>query len=239
MYFCRRIFETLEMKLTQRTPLMERPFPDYTLTEEKLNSWSHLFGALCAVAMMFLAIRSSIGKTSVHLTCSIVYTASVLLTMLVSGIYHGLPKGKAKQIMRVVDHCDIFVTIAGTYTPITLLGICTVNPVMGKVVFSIEWGLAIIGIVLNAIDLKRYAAFSMTCYLGMGWCVIISLWPAIQAMTLSGFLWIIGGGVAFTIGAVLYLVGKKKRYRHFLFHLFVLLGILVQFVGVYAYLLLK
>lgn len=227
------------MKLTQRTPLMERPFPDYTPMEEKLNSWSHLFGALCAVAMMVLAIRASFGKPSIYMICSVVYVSSVLLTMLVSGIYHGLPKGKAKQVMRVVDHCDIFVTIAGTYTPITLLGICTVNLVMGWVVFAIEWGLALIGVVLNAIDLKRYSAFSMTCYLGMGWCVIISLWPAIQAMTLAGFLWIIGGGVAFTIGAVLYLVGKKKRYRHFLFHVFVVLGILIQFVGVYEYLLVR
>ena len=225
------------MKLTQRTPLMERPFPDYTPLEEKLNSWSHLFGVLCAVVMLALSIRVSIGKPSIYMVCSVVYVSSVLLTMLGSGIYHGLPKGKAKQVMRVVDHCDIFVTIAGTYTPITLLGICSVNPVMGKVIFAIEWGLALVGVVLNAIDLKRYSAFSMACYLGMGWCVIISLWPAIQAMTLAGFLWIIGGGVAFTIGAVLYLIGKKKRYRHFLFHVFVLLGLILQFVGVYGYLL--
>jgi hemolysin III len=225
------------MKLTQRTPLMERPFPDYPPLEEKLNSWSHLFGVLCAVVMLALSIRVSIGKPSIYMVCSVVYVSSVLLTMLGSGIYHGLPKGKAKQVMRVVDHCDIFVTIAGTYTPITLLGICSVNPVMGKVIFAIEWGLALIGVVLNAIDLKRYSVFSMACYLGMGWCVIISLWPAIQAMTLAGFLWIIGGGVAFTIGAVLYLIGKKKRYRHFLFHVFVLLGLILQFVGVYGYLL--
>ena len=216
---------------------MERPFPDYTPREEKLNSWSHLFGVVCAVVMLALSIQISLGKPSIYMVCSVVYVSSVLLTMLGSGIYHGLPKGKAKQVMRVVDHCDIFVTIAGTYTPITLLGICSVNPVMGKVIFAVEWGLALIGVVLNAIDLKRYSAFSMACYLGMGWCVIISLWPTIQAMTLAGFLWIIGGGVAFTIGAVLYLVGKKKRYRHFLFHMFVLLGILIQFVGVYGYLL--
>lgn len=218
---------------------MQRPFPDYTPLEEKLNSWSHLFGVFCSLVMMVLAVKASLAKPPIYLICSVVYVTSVLLAMLVSGIYHGLPKGKAKQVMRVVDHCDIFVTIAGTYTPITLLGICTVNPVMGKTIFVIEWVLAFIGVVLNAIDLKRYSAFSMTCYLGMGWCVIISLWPAIQSMTLAGFLWIIGGGVAFTIGAVLYLVGKKKRYRHFLFHIFVLLGIVIQFVGVYFYLILK
>ena len=120
------------MKLTERTPLMQRPFPDYTPTEEKLNSWSHLLGALCAVVMLVLAINATAGKPSIYLVCSVVYVSSVLLTMLGSGIYHGLPKGRAKQVMRVVDHCDIFVTIAGTYTPITLLGICTVSPVLGK-----------------------------------------------------------------------------------------------------------
>lgn len=226
------------MKLKERTPLMQRPFPDYTVTEEKLNSWSHLVGVLFAIVMLALTIDATHTKPAIYLTCGLVYVLSVMLAMLASGLYHGLPKGKAKQILRVVDHCDIFVTIAGTYTPITLLGICTVNPVMGKVIFAIEWGLALIGIILNAIDLKRYAAFSMTCYLGMGWCVIVSLFPTIKAMTLNGFLWIIGGGVAFTIGAVLYLIGKKKRYRHFMFHIFVLIGILIQFVGVYAYLML-
>ena len=111
------------------------------------------------------------------------------------------------------------------------------HPTLGWVIFIAEWVLAIIGATLNAIDLKKYAKFSMACYLGMGWFVIIGLRPTIISMTVPGFMWLLAGGVAFTIGAVWYLIGKKKRYRHFVFHVFVLLGIILQFVCVWKYLL--
>ena len=224
------------MATQPRTPLRERPFPDYTHREEMLNMLSHAVGVVCAIVMMVIAVRASSGDP-LKVACSAIYVATVLAAMLFSSIYHGLPKGMPKQVFRVIDHCDIFFTIAGTYTPITLIGIVPINPAMGWTIFAIEWGLAIIGASLNAIDLKRYSKFSMACYLGMGWCVIISLRDTILAMTLEGFLWIIGGGVAFTIGAVLYLIGKKKRYRHFIFHVFVLIGIVTQFIGVWLYLL--
>lgn len=224
------------MATQPRTPLRERPFPDYTHREEMMNMLSHAVGVVCAIVMMVIAVRASSGDP-LKVACSIIYVATVLAAMLFSSIYHGLPKGMSKQVFRVIDHCDIFFTIAGTYTPITLIGIVPINPAMGWTIFAIEWGLAIIGASLNAIDLKRYSKFSMACYLGMGWCVIISLRDTILAMTLEGFLWIIGGGVAFTIGAVLYLIGKKKRYRHFIFHVFVLIGIVTQFIGVWLYLL--
>ena len=224
------------MATQPRTPLRERAFPDYTHREEMMNMLSHAVGVVCAIVMMVIAVRASSGDP-LKVACSIIYVATVLAAMLFSSIYHGLPKGMSKQVFRVIDHCDIFFTIAGTYTPITLIGIVPINPAMGWTIFAIEWGLAIIGATLNAIDLKRYSKFSMACYLGMGWCVIISLRDTILAMTLEGFLWIIGGGVAFTIGAVLYLIGKKKRYRHFIFHVFVLIGIVTQFIGVWLYLL--
>ena len=224
------------MATQPRTPLRERAFPDYTHREEMMNMLSHAVGVVCAIVMMVIAVQASSGDP-LKLACSAIYVATVLAAMLFSSIYHGLPKGMSKQVFRVIDHCDIFFTIAGTYTPITLIGIVPINPAMGWTIFAIEWGLAIIGATLNAIDLKRYSKFSMACYLGMGWCVIISLRDTILAMTLEGFLWIIGGGVAFTIGAVLYLIGKKKRYRHFIFHVFVLIGIVTQFIGVWLYLL--
>lgn len=142
-----------------------------------------------------------------------------------------------KQVMRVIDHCDIFFTIAGTYTPIMLIGVLPINPTMAWSIFIVEWVFAVIGVVLNAIDLKKYATFSMICYLAMGWCVIISLRDTVLAMTWPGFAYILGGGVAYTIGAVLYLIGKKKPYRHFVFHIFVLLAAIIQFAGIYWYLL--
>ncbi len=226
------------MSETQRTPLRDRPFPNYSRKEELYNMSSHLVGVLCSIVMMVLSIQTSLKSGStLSLVCGIVYVTTVFIAMLMSSIYHGLPKGMPKQVMRVVDHCDIFFTIAGTYTPITLLGIRQLNPAMGWTIFAIEWILAIIGCTLNAIDLKKYSKFSMACYLGMGWCVIIGLRPTIVSMTVPGFLWLLAGGVAYTIGAVLYLIGKRKPYRHFIFHVFVLVGIVLQFVGVWKYLL--
>ncbi|MBR4912569.1 MAG: hemolysin III family protein [Bacteroidales bacterium] len=228
----------IRLTKTKRTPLKERPFPDYSPKEEFWNSISHAVGVLCAIVMMWMAIKASLQhQDSTALFCSIVYVGCVFITFLVSSIYHGLPKGMPKQVMRIVDHCDIFFTIAGTYTPIMLIGVLPVNPVMAWSIFIVEWVFAVIGATLNAIDLKKYSTFSMICYLAMGWCVIISLRDAVIAMTWPGFAYILGGGVAYTIGAVLYLIGKKKPYRHFVFHIFVLLAAIIQFAGIYLYLL--
>ncbi len=218
-----------------RIPLKDREFPDYTRKEEMLNMWSHIFGAGCAVIMMWMAVHASLGNTKA-LICNIVYVTSVLLMFLFSSIYHGLPKGMSKQVMRVVDHCNIFITIAGTYTPITVLGILPLHPVKGWIIMAVEWGLAIIGVTLNAIDLKKYSKFSMACYLGMGWCVVISLREVIHAMTWPGFMWILLGGLAYTVGALLYHIGKTKPYRHLVFHIFVVLAAVFQFYGIWKYL---
>lgn len=221
-----------------RTPLKDRPFPDYSRREELFNSVSHACGVVVALVLMWIAVRAAMqcGKPYA-LVSSVVYVSSLLLMFLVSSVYHGLPKGMPKQVMRVVDHCNIFVTIAGTYTPIMMLGVLPINPAMAWSILAVEWGVAVTGVVLNAIDLKKYAKFSMVCYLAMGWCVVISLKDTVAAMTWPGFSYILGGGVAYTIGAVLYLIGKRKPYRHFVFHLFVLLAAVIQFVGIWKYLL--
>ena len=221
-----------------RTPLKDRPFPDYSRREELFNSVSHACGVVVVLVLMWIAVRAAMqcGKPYA-LVSSVVYVSSLLVMFLVSSVYHGLPKGMPKQVMRVVDHCNIFVTIAGTYTPIMMLGVLPINPAMAWSILAVEWGVAVIGVVLNAIDLKKYAKFSMVCYLAMGWCVVISLKDTVAAMTWPGFSYILGGGVAYTIGAVLYLIGKRKPYRHFVFHLFVLLAAVIQFVGIWKYLL--
>lgn len=227
-----------KMAKIERTPLKERPFPEYTEKEEKLNSLSHAVGAVLAVGMMAIAVVASLRNPSrLVLFSSLVYTASVLAMFVISSVYHGLPKGMPKQVMRVVDHCNIFLTIAGTYTPIMLIGVLPLNPTMAWSIFAVEWVCALIGIVLNAIDLKKYARFSMCCYLAMGWCVVISLRDTITGLTWPGFAYILAGGIAYTIGAVLYGVGKRKPYRHFVFHIFVVIAAVVQFIGIWKYLL--
>ncbi len=221
-----------------RTPLKDRSFPDYSRREELFNSVSHACGVVVALVLMWIAVRAAMQcRKPYALVSSVVYVSSLLVMFLVSSVYHGLPKGMPKQVMRVVDHCNIFVTIAGTYTPIMMLGVLPINPAMAWSILAVEWGVAVIGVVLNAIDLKKYAKFSMVCYLAMGWCVVISLKDTVAAMTWPGFSYILGGGVAYTIGAVLYLIGKRKPYRHFVFHLFVLLAAVIQFVGIWKYLL--
>jgi hemolysin III len=230
----------MKIKLTKtaRTPLKNRPFPDYSRKEEFWNSASHAIGVVFAIVMLVMAVTAPKSQNSfTALSCSIVYCGCLIITFLMSSIYHGLPKGMPKQVMRVIDHCDIFFTIAGTYTPMMLIGVLPINPTMAWSIFIVEWVFAVIGATLNAIDLKKYATFSMICYLAMGWCVIISLRNTILALTWTGFAYILGGGVAYTIGAVLYLIGKKKPYRHFVFHVFVLLAAIIQFAGIYLYLL--
>ena len=125
--------------------------------------------------------------------------------------------------------------IAGTYTPIALCTIREINTALGWVIFGVIWGLAALGVVLNAIDLKKYRIFSMICYIGMGWCIIFTARPVFKALTLPGTVFLIGGGILYTIGAVFYVIGKKKRYIHSLFHIFVVLASLMHFFCIAIY----
>jgi hemolysin III len=129
--------------------------------------------------------------------------------------------------------------IGGTYTPILFSSIRPVSPVWAWVLFGIVWGLAAMATTFTAIDLKKYSKLSMACYIGMGWCVLLAAKTAIEAIVLPGLLWLLGGGVSYTVGAVMYGVGKKKklRYMHSVFHVFVILGTLMQLVCVFFYVL--
>ena len=132
--------------------------------------------------------------------------------------------------MQIIDHCAIFFLIAGTYTPILLGPIRRYSPVWCWCIFALVWGCAVIGIVFNAIDLKKYAKFSMICYIGMGWCVVVTISPVYKALTFSGFMWLLCGGIVYTLGAVLYLIGERVRYMHSVFHIFVVLASIMHFI---------
>ena len=155
-----------------------------------------------------------------------------------SSLYHGLREGTAKRVFQILDHCTIFVLIAGTYTPVALCALRQQLPALGWTVFGIVWGLSILGIVLNAIDLKRYSKLSMTLYLLLGWCIILTGKQAVAAMGIPCLIFMLLGGIAYSVGAIFYAVGGKKgglRYMHSVFHLFVVLGSLLQFFGVFFY----
>lgn len=210
--------------------------PDYTRGEEITNMVTHIVGAAFAVAAIpLLVIVAALHHNPWAIVSGAIYGVTLLIMFTISSVYHGLHIGNSKRVMRVIDHCDIYFLIAGTYTPILLSAIRPINPAMAWTVFGVEWALAVTAVTLNAIDLKRFEKVSMVCYIGMGWCVIAVLQVTIQAMTTGGFLLLLFGGIAYTIGAVLYGIGKKVRYMHSVFHVFVLIGSVLQFLSIILY----
>jgi len=222
-----------------RTKLADRELPNYSISEERFNYISHIVGGVVGViALISCVIISSWKHDLIGISTSIVYGITMTLLYSMSSIYHGLRDSIAKRVFQVLDHCAIYILIAGTYTPIALCCIREVNPKIGWGLFIFEWSMAVIAIIFNAIDLKQYEVFSMICNLGMGWAVVVVLPVAMKALTLGGFIYILLGGILYTIGAVLYGLGKSKRsYMHCIFHVFVLLGSIAQLLGIMIYVL--
>lgn len=221
-----------------RTPLRQRSLPNYTRGEELCNAISHIVGGAFGIVVLLGCLWVSLLRGNVWgVVAGCIYGASMVALYTVSAVYHFLRPCMGKKVMQVIDHCTIYFLIAGTYTPIVLCGLRPRFAGWGWAMFGLVWGLAALGIVFTAIDLKKYAVFSMTCYIGMGWCVVLAAKPTLQALPAKGLLWLLAGGIAYTVGAVLYGLGKKHRYMHFVFHLFVLAGSLLQFVCILFYVL--
>ena len=221
----------------ERVKLSERVLPKYTKGEEIFNMVSHIVGgALGIVAIVLCAIFAAINKNVYGIVSGVIFGVSLVLLYTMSSIYHGLsPNVKAKKVFQVIDHCSIFLLIAGTYTPFTLCTLREYNITLGWCVFGIVWGLAIIGIILNSIDLKKYKVFSMICYLVMGWCIIFRIDVVYKCLGMAGFLLLLLGGIAYTIGAVIYGLGKKHKWMHSIFHIMCIIGSLLQFLCVLLY----
>lgn len=188
------------------------------------------------VATILCVIFASMHGNVYGIVSGAIYGASLIILYTMSSIYHGLsPKLFSKRVFQVLDHCTIFLLIAGCYTPVALCNIREVNPAAGWWIFGIIWALAIIGIVLNSIDLKKFKVFSMVCYLLMGWCIIFRLDLLLQSVTTPGIILLVVGGISYTIGSILYGIGKKHKYVHSIFHLFILLGSFLQFFCILLY----
>lgn len=220
----------------KRTRLTDRSLPDYTPAEERMNTLTHAMGVPLGITAALLCVLHAIQKQS---TCSIVssavYGGSMTVLYAVSAVYHGLPRSTAKKVMQVIDHCVIYLLIAGTYTPIALSALRPAYPAIGWGLFFFEWTLTALAVTLTAIDWQKYHTFSMICYVGMGWAVLPFMGQALEVLTLPGFLLLLFGGISYTIGAVLYGIGGKRRWFHAVFHIFVLLGSLLQFLSVLLY----
>ena len=201
----------------------------YSLGEEIGNAVTHGVGALLGiVGLLFMILRA----TDVWQTVSgCVYGASVIVLFTMSCLYHALTNPKAKHVMRVFDHSSIFLLIAGTYTPYTLV---TLRGPLGWVLFSVVWAAAVLGITLNAVSIEKFKKFSMIAYIACGWCVVIAIVPLVRNLPLGGLLLLVLGGVLYTSGIWFYRQ-KTKCWFHMIWHLFVLFAAICQFLSMYCY----
>jgi hemolysin III len=220
-----------------RQKLSERTLPDYTKGEEIFNMVTHIAGGAVGIAALTLCvIFAALHKNVFGVVSSAIYGASMIILYTMSSVYHGLsPKLTAKKVFQVIDHCSIFLLIAGTYTPIALSAIRPHNALLGWIIFGVIWGLAAIGITLNSIDIKAFSKFSAACYLIMGWCIVIAWKSTAAALTAGGTALLLAGGICYTIGALFYYFLKKKRYMHSIFHLFVVFGSILHTLCILFY----
>ncbi len=210
----------------------KKQIPNYTLGEELVSSISHGIGALFGVLALVLCMLRA--NSVLEVVASAVYCSTMVVLYAMSTLYHALKVGRAKVVFRVLDHCSIYLLIAGTYTPYTLLGL---SGALGWTLFGIVWGAAILGITLSAISVERFKIFAMICYLCMGWVIIFAIRPLLNTLPRDGFLFLLAGGIVYTIGAIVYGFGKRARYIHSAWHFLVLFGSVLQFFPVYLYLL--
>ena len=207
--------------------------PHYTLGEELMNSISHGVGALFGIVTLVLCVvRAAQSGDPYRIVSGAIFGFTVLILYLMSCLYHALKVNKAKRVFRVIDHCTIFFLIAGTYTPYTLVSL---RGNVGWWVFGVIWATAIVGIVLNAVSLKKFSKISVALYLIMGWMIIIAYQPMVQAIPGGGMQLLVWGGVAYTVGAILYGVGSRKKYFHSIFHFFCMIGTALHFLSIYLY----
>lgn len=222
--------------MIKRTPLAQRTLPAYTRGEERMNMITHIAGGGLALVVAVLCITAAAVEENLWgVVTSAIYGVTMVTLYTMSGIYHGLCPGTAKKVMQVLDHCTIYFLIAGTYTPLLLGDLRLAFPGLVWGLLAFEWGLALLAATLTAIDLERYKVFSMVCYILMGWAILPFAREVIQCLTGEAFLLLLLGGISYTLGAVLYGLGGKLRWMHSVFHIFVVIGSMVQAAAILFY----
>lgn len=207
--------------------------PTYSLAEELLNSISHGLGALLGVAALVLCVvRSAMHGDAWAIVASCIYAGSLIILYCMSSIYHALKVNRAKKVFRVLDHCSIFFLIAGTYTPYTLVSL---RGPLGWTLFGIIWAAAAAGITFNAIDLKKYKVISLITYVLMGWVIVIAVKPRIAAAGHKCHAAFVVGRNKLHNRSCALCVGKKKKFIHGIFHIFVVIGSVLHFFSIFLY----
>jgi len=206
--------------------------PAQTLGEEIANAVSHGLGLLLALAAVPILVIQAVEYGGARtIVGAAVFASTLILLYGASTLYHALPPTRIKAIFRVVDHCAIYLLIAGTYTPFTLGAL---RGAWGWTLFGVVWGLAVVGILSKAVGGIRFPRLSTALYLAMGWLVIVAIEPLRVHVPGHGLLWLFGGGIAYTAGVVFF-AAERLRYNHFVWHVFVMLGTACHFVAVLRY----
>lgn len=217
----------------KRIPLRQRRLPTYSKGEEIMNMVTHIVGG--AIGIIVLLAGLILAEGVLAKAAMAVYGGCMICLYTMSSVYHGLHPSLGKRVMQILDHCTIYFLIAGTYTPIALLVLRPAYPAIGWGLMIFQWGLTALAVTLTAIDLKKYNVFSMICYIGMGWAVLPFMRQTKQVLGENGFAWLLWGGIAYTVGAVLYGIGSKKKWFHSVFHIFVVLGSVLQMVCILGF----
>lgn len=205
--------------------------PKYSLAEEIINSISHGIGAGLSIAALVLCIVKSSTPGAVVGSC--LYGSLMILLYIISCVYHSLsPKLKGKKVLRVIDHCNVMLMVAGTYMPICL---SLLSPLYGWITFGIVWFITIIAVIFNCIDVDKYQVVSAICNLILGWGVLLLIKPLLSVCPMEGIWYLIIGGIIYSLGSILYGIGSKVKYMHSIFHFFVLAGSIVHFFFIYLY----
>ncbi|MBR4030479.1 MAG: hemolysin III family protein [Clostridia bacterium] len=211
--------------------------PTYSKGEEIFNMVSHIAGgALGIVATVLCVVFAAVRHNVYGVISGAIYGATMIILYSMSSIYHGLkPHLKAKQVLRVLDHCSIYLLIAGSYTPICLCTLRETSTALGWVYFGLVWGLAIVGILLKALSVDKLKWLGLLLNIALGWCVIFVFGTLIKAVGMAGAMLLLAGGIAYTLGVIFYVIGKTKPYMHSVFHLFILVGSILQFFAILLY----
>lgn len=208
-------------------------FNGQTLTEEISNAISHGVGALLAAAGTgIIVVRAAMQGDLMAVLSTSLYGASLVILYLVSTLYHSFTSSKAKKLFRIFDHCSIFLLIWGTYTPVAL---SLIGGRTGMAIFLFQSICAIVGIILNVIDLNKWKSVSLILYVLMGWAIVINAAPVISLVDGRAITLLLSGGISYTVGIYFYVLSKKAKFTHFIWHLFVLLGSILQYFFVFLY----
>lgn len=206
----------------------------YTLGEEIFSAVTHGLGALFGVAaLVYMVVMSALGHAPLSVVSGAIYGATLIILFTMSTLYHAISNQTAKFVFRVLDHTTIFLLIAGTYTPIALVSL---HGALGWTIFGVQWGVAALGITLNAISIEKFKVFSMIGYIVSGWMILVAALPMYRAMDIRGIWWLFLGGVLYTVGIIFYAL-KKIKYMHSVWHIFVLFGAVAHFFCVAFYVL--